>query len=636
MTDTTYTDFVEPAIGAAWLNDANRKTYGFTSVAHMITIEGAFDGQTVPLLGYYAVGDGGGGPVYWDATSTETADDGMIFQVTGVTTGRWKRPDVGRIDVKWFGAKGGTVSVDDTDSLNAALLAGAGMPIFYGDTNDTYIVTNSYSGTGASGGTWYGCLKVYDNTRHYGFGATIKVKDSTSTSGSPLDANIFLVTENEMSVTGIKMYDLVLDLNGANNSIGVSHAGLKNFAGFFVTGDDVVINDSLFRGCTFKNSPGKTCLGLGQSNNFTTATEISGGVKVISCAFDNNGIDTADHSSIYGWCEDLIIDKCTFTLATDYTTWVNPAAVEIHGARTTMTRNKISGFYSKVAFIGCNYINDVEDVFVNKNISTTYRNGYVMFRSNTNFKEVKKVSITDNYINVTDKADGASQKTGVSVNASFGCSQILIKDNKVEKTGIAHTFYGVIIGNGDASNPIDRILVHDNYLENPTVGVYAVTSAATGNVDYIEAINNTISDATDSTPGTISKGVQINGDPANQIQEAIVRGNKIIDTRGSPVMQYGVHLKEIVSLTLETNRYKDMQTADIFLTNSTVTNFYGDEARRGPAIPTFGTWIVGARYEKSNPSVGGSNMVLSHWVCTAAGSPGTWAAQYLSTVTPAT
>jgi len=59
-------------------------------------------------------------------------------------------------------------------------------------------------------------------------------------------------------------------------------------------------------------------------------------------------------------------------------------------------------------------------------------------------------------------------------------------------------------------------------------------------------------------------------------------------------------------------------------------HIYGDQA------PVSNTWKQGDRIYNTNVSVDGNNMVLDHWVCIAAGTPGTWVAQYLSTVSPAT
>lgn len=64
-------------------------------------------GEAVDLLGYYQSGDGGGGLIYWDNSSTEADNGGTVFQVVGVAIGRWKRIYSGTVDVRWFGAKSG-------------------------------------------------------------------------------------------------------------------------------------------------------------------------------------------------------------------------------------------------------------------------------------------------------------------------------------------------------------------------------------------------------------------------------------------------------------------------------------------------------------------------------------------------
>lgn len=91
----------------------------FTNVAAMKASALPAANDTAILLGYYVAGDSGGGDFYWDSASIETEDGGTIFQITGVTTGRWKRAETATfVSVRWFGAKGDGTT-DDTLALNA-------------------------------------------------------------------------------------------------------------------------------------------------------------------------------------------------------------------------------------------------------------------------------------------------------------------------------------------------------------------------------------------------------------------------------------------------------------------------------------------------------------------------------------
>lgn len=89
------------------------------------------------------------------------------------------------------------------------------------------------------------------------------------------------------------------------------------------------------------------------------------------------------------------------------------------------------------------------------------------------------------------------------------------------------------------------------------------------------------------------------------------------------------------------------QTAStVYSDNDGSFGFYGTFAPAIPyksntkythsAAPLVDTWSQGEVVQNSNPTVDGNNMVLSHWVCTTGGTPGTWSPQYLSTVSPAT
>ena len=86
--------------------------YVLSTIAELKLAVGKEQGDKAFVGGYYADGDGGGGDFYWDATSVETDNGGTIIQVTGTTTGRWKRIYSGSVNVKEAGAKGDGVTDD--------------------------------------------------------------------------------------------------------------------------------------------------------------------------------------------------------------------------------------------------------------------------------------------------------------------------------------------------------------------------------------------------------------------------------------------------------------------------------------------------------------------------------------------
>lgn len=76
------------------------------------------DGTSVIVLGYYEVGDGGGGTFHYDATSSATADNGYII-APDAGAGRWLREAVLPVHTNYFGPDK-TGATDASTRLNAA------------------------------------------------------------------------------------------------------------------------------------------------------------------------------------------------------------------------------------------------------------------------------------------------------------------------------------------------------------------------------------------------------------------------------------------------------------------------------------------------------------------------------------
>lgn len=139
---------------------ATAETNHVSSIAalRLIDISGYANGDTIDVLGYYLNGDSGGGRFFWDSTSTETDNNGTIIQVTGVATGRFKRPETYIITPYMFGALGDGTTDDTTALINSYT---------YAKSLDIWKRPALYLGSGefkTTGGlAWDGSIPVYGN-----------------------------------------------------------------------------------------------------------------------------------------------------------------------------------------------------------------------------------------------------------------------------------------------------------------------------------------------------------------------------------------------------------------------------------------------------------------------------------------
>lgn len=115
------TALAQPALALPTKVALAASTTTVSSVAQLTA--GTADGEQIYLLGYHATFPGvGGGPLYWDANSTEAANTGTIFAVGGTATGRWKRPVTDEVEAAWFGVVPGNTS-DQSARIQAAVNA---------------------------------------------------------------------------------------------------------------------------------------------------------------------------------------------------------------------------------------------------------------------------------------------------------------------------------------------------------------------------------------------------------------------------------------------------------------------------------------------------------------------------------
>lgn len=217
---------------------------------------GRFDGEQVNLLGYFAGGQGiGGGPLYWDAASTEVADNGTIFQVTGTFTGRWKRKIDSIVYLEWFGILGDGVTTEDAKIRAAIAATPVGGTLFMPNRTMTVLMDipsgQSSRWQAAANFNKAGMTIVGSHA------TTFKLKNFTSAYTAYV--GVTALGTFRVSASGVKMENLHLDANADNHYEVVGPdkvweegpGGRRPPSGIMVTVDDNAANveDVVVRGC---------------------------------------------------------------------------------------------------------------------------------------------------------------------------------------------------------------------------------------------------------------------------------------------------------------------------------------------------------------------------------------------------
>ena len=194
--------------------------------------------------------------------------------------------------------------------------------------------------------------------RGAGKGRTIiKLKDNESTDASP---KYFNIIAGNTVISDSHLSDITFDINGQNNKISPSRGAGSynpyNCAAFFISGRVATVGvDARLIGCSIerievKNSPGVTCIATGQQEGSAVMSE---NVRIFDCDFYNNGIDSADHSSVYMWGNRIWVERCNFDHPTPSTGIAGPlVAAELHGSDNFFRNNNIRNYCQMVWISG--------------------------------------------------------------------------------------------------------------------------------------------------------------------------------------------------------------------------------------------------------------------------------------------
>lgn len=256
--------------------------------------------------------------------------------------------------------KARTMTLDVTAAVNAAITEQVARGGVLYVPAGTYKITPATATTDESGAILVALALANKLDILAERGAIFKFADNVSTDAAPKSMRMFAT--NQFLPDGFRIRGLTLDGNGQNNKISPNRAtfAFNRFTQALISlsgtpgGIGAGANSVEIEGCSFLNSAGVSCIVMAQSN--TPGITLGSGWKLLRNRFYNNGLDVDDHSSVFGWATDVLVDGNTFdnpAMFSDATKTGGLVAYEIHGSRTTFTRNRIRN-YGQGLWIGAN------------------------------------------------------------------------------------------------------------------------------------------------------------------------------------------------------------------------------------------------------------------------------------------
>ena len=272
-------------------------------------------------------------------------------------------------------------------------------------------------------------------------GASFRIVDGVST-----DANVVFMCMfgTNQQLQNVSWRGLDMDMNGQRNPISPNRANgvytLVNQAMIFVSGTisgrAARINNALVTRCGFYNTPGVSCIVMGQSN--VRDSGLGSGWQVHFNRFRNGGLDTNDHSAIYAWARDVSAVGNDFENDVQFGPTGGLVAFEVHGSATHFTGNRICNFFQGM-WIDGNYTEPVKGVIIEGNrFLKMGAFGILYFGVSSDIAPVTQTNISNNVIEFDNLPQpGIDRKIGIGTTGNYSQVDGLISGNRIASSGTA-------------------------------------------------------------------------------------------------------------------------------------------------------------------------------------------------------
>ena len=507
------------------------------------------------------------------------------------------------------------VSTPFVTAMTALATAGGGTLVMpFG----TYLVSCPSTATwDGSGNMNYTCL-IKDNVTIEGNGSTIKLADSVTTAGAPLNTSIFFSNVENSNVT---FRDIIFDMNGANNSVNGEN---RPNAAITWSSDGAFCNDLLIEHCQFLNGVGVTSITFSQTDTVDQAVGFRNTVRDCFFYYTNAYLTITDHSTISGHVNDCLVTGCTFKFSAvrDGDTPTDEIGVvwDLAGTNNRFIGNLVQNYGTGVQVAG-NFSSITEDTIVANNVFSSMRNyGVNIWQELATEKANRNIIIANNHIELEDTAGSIQFKVGIQAFTTYSCTGIYIFGNSIKKTGIVTDAVGVYAGPNLAGQKWDNVVIKGNIIDGCYAGIWAQGSV--GNWGYCEISDNTIRNCVNQGAQTTTVGIQVNLTNTT-FDEIVITNNKLMND--AALMTLGITLSNsggsFDTIVCGGNYFKNVgaiYTETAIVENGTTR--YGSEALGNfSAAPTTGTWTKKQHVINQTPSASNE----PGWVCITSGTFGT-------------
>ncbi|HYQ55375.1 MAG TPA: hypothetical protein VES70_33620 [Pseudomonas sp.] len=489
-------------------------------------------------------------------------------------------------------------AVVDQGKLQAAI--DSGIPIRWGPFTYLFNLTQNITleaGVTQCANIWRGSVKWVGVP-----GKTIlKLADNQSTDASPKFFNMFACNT---VLTNMFVQGIVFDCNGQNNKIspnrGVGVFNRYNCAQIMVSGSvatggaDARIERGKILNCNFINSPGVTCIATGQRYNHPGVKGYD--VEIAGCVFYNNGIDSADHSSIYAFGSGINVHDNWFDHPSESSGVQSPCvAVESFGSGNRIHNNYIHN-YVQMFWVGAG-----EDADAHGPISVIGNQGQVSWiaialtsiapQDNT----VQDVIISDNSIHVTAKVvtnpSLSARKYGIYLGVDSGAAlRIKCHGNIMYCTDRSDNAGLLLSANTGAS--VDTSDIRNNLISGFSIGA-DLGAGGSGSLTNTVFDNNTIENcaASTATPVGSTKGIRYSGNNYSlSLQGNNISGGDLYSPPNTAIELTGT----LTNLTMEGNSPGATSAANEIVSTVVVSGRRrGKQACTFAALPAQSTWQIG-------------------------------------------